>query len=50
VFEGALKDSELQKLKRDSTFPSQKEQTPVNFIQSEDGKTENSSRGRESMT
>jgi hypothetical protein len=50
MFEGALKESELQKLKRDSTFASRKELTLVKFIQSEDGKTENSSRGRESTT
>jgi hypothetical protein len=50
VFEGALKESELQKLKRDSAFASRWEQTPVKFIQSEGGKAENSSRGRESTT
>jgi hypothetical protein len=38
VFEGALKESELQKLKRDSTFASQWEQTPVKFIKGKGGK------------
>jgi hypothetical protein len=50
VFEGTLKESELQKLKRDSAFASQWEQTPVKFTQGEGGKAENSSRGRESTT
>jgi hypothetical protein len=40
MFKEALKESELQKLKRDSTFASRKEQTPVKFRQSEDGETE----------
>jgi hypothetical protein len=38
MFEGALKESELQKLKRDSAFASWWEQAPVKFIQSEGGK------------
>jgi hypothetical protein len=50
VFERSLKESELQKLRRDSSFASRWEQTPVKFIQSEGGKAENSSRGRESTT
>jgi hypothetical protein len=50
MFKGALKESELQKLKRDSAFVFRWEQTPVKFIQSEGGKAENSSRGRESTT
>ena len=42
VFEKPLKESELENLKRDSTFAS--------FTQDECGKAENSSRGRESTT
>jgi hypothetical protein len=50
VFVGSLKESELQKLKRDNAFVSWWEQTPVKFIQGEGGEAENSSRGRESTT